>query len=245
MTNGAGTKERSGHRPGEIEPAVTGPSIWIRITRWKRGIPARLGLVAIVALGAIAFHVPHPLITGPSQRAGWRMFREPKHGWTVEFPASWHAQRIAEVGPHSVPYTSSQYGILISNIHHRFRKEGPGWTPNFDTRGLTRSLVLVQIQWSYSGGFVVTPCTDTPLPLSLRKVHRSTTQTGANGTSQYHRYLPFNQRGEELYSVNATIGSQASSADQAILEQIVASVSFKDVPAPSRMPGTTCYNEFP
>ena len=247
LPNGSDTKERAQHHAGETPPA-DGPSIWIRITRWKRGIPARLGLVAAVAVGAIAFHVPHPLITQPSTRTGWRSFHESVHAWSVDYPASWHAQRIAET--YSSMYTLETNGILISNIHHRFDKEpldGADYTSNFDMSGLPSSLVAVRIVYAYAGGFVIDLCegTNTPLPLSLSNASRSTKPIGAHRAPQMELYLPFNAHGSNLYSVTANIGSTASIADRETLDQIVASISFMDVPAPFRTPGTTCSNGFP
>src|SRR6266487_779922 len=65
-----------------------------RVRGWR--LLSLLAVALILLVGAIKITHLSPLTTSPGP-PGWRTFREPKFGWTVEYPSRWHAQRIAEV----------------------------------------------------------------------------------------------------------------------------------------------------
>jgi hypothetical protein len=129
-------------------------------------------------------------------------------------------------------------GILIANIDRRFvHPHSPQilWTPYYDMQGLPPTLVVVQVMWSYGGGFRVGPCRepDTALPLSFAKAKQETLREGKNRTQQQRLQLNFIARRDPYYSVTAWIGEKASASDRAILDKIVASISFANAPTGS------------
>lgn len=203
-------------------------------------------IIFALAYGIYRFNsrTPVPTSAGPP---GLTIYHDPTNGWTLQFPSHWHIQGVNDIHRGGGPYTSQSHGVLISNLDRRFSKEpvGPNsWSPFFDMRGLPATLIAVQVAETYGGGFTVTPCTDTPTPLSLRQATRTPSTTGAGGTMQLHLSMGFKARGSALYRINAWIGSKASKADLARLDRIVGSISFADVPTFVPEPGTTCNDEF-
>jgi hypothetical protein len=220
-----------------------GAELYHKAKRSRRRRDVRIWGFVVVAIAGLLMI---PRITMPALlrttagEPGWRVFQESKKGWTLTYPANWHAQRIAEVSKDALLYTSSAYGILVSNIEHEMdhpKSVSRGtsfhsWTPSrFDARGLPATLVAVQVVWSYGGG-IVPNCLEwgDPFPLSLKNAEKKLIPQGASGTPQEQLSLSFRARHERLYSLTAWIGSSASAEDRAILERIVSSISFPDTP---------------
>jgi hypothetical protein len=202
-------------------------------------------LLIVTAVLASAFAIvrlidrPPVLLETLPGPAGWRVFVEPKNGWSLTYPANWHAQRISELAKTPI-YKSSAYGILVSNVEHEMthpKSESRGasffsWAPSrFDTKGLPANLAAVEVKWSYGAGFVF-PCTHwgSVFPLSLRNASKQVLHLGADGTSQEQFSLGFIARHDPLYQVTAWLGSSASEGDRAIVERIVSSITFDDAP---------------
>lgn len=209
-------------------------------SRWTR--PLAIILIGIAIAASVSwFNGLAPLRTTAGPR-GWRVFHEPKNDWTVQYPESWHAQRIKEVRKGS-PYTSEAYGILISNIDRRFehpRLPKGSWSFGFDITDVPDTFAAVQVMWSYPGGFVMR-CTDANrFPLSL-KMAKTEHPTNASNPGLEELSLSFSARHEPLYRVNAWRGSKVSSRDRERLERIVASIRFADGPPAPIPPPPNCF----
>ena len=179
-----------------------------------------------------------PTLPGPP---GWTVYVDPTRGWKMQFPNGWHAQGIKDYFKQPRASFGSN-GVLISNIDRRIRRIGPG-IGRFDFGGMPATLVAVEVGWGFGGPFgPARPCTDTPTPLSLLKATRTTTATGAGGTAQLHLETGFNAGGWS-YGIEAWIGSQASKADRARLDQMVASISFAGVKRARYGQGLNCSDE--
>jgi len=202
--------------------------------RYERRLSRRPLLFGALVVGlAITFVFAsqfHPLVTGPSERPGWRSYQNPEYGWRLQFPASWHAQRIAE--KHSTDlYKPASYGILISNLDRRIDRP-PGYgSPGvglfaFDMRGFPEDIVAIQAAWTYGGGFGVRSCTDTPLPLSLKNAQVAPMPW--DGATK-HVFLPFEGAGEAYFGIHAWFGPTVSGEDMVLVDQIVSSISLSGV----------------
>ena len=208
-----------------------------RSGRWStpraRHVSLATILVALTVANFIVAFEFHPLRTQAAASPGWRVFVDPTNHWTVEFPASWHAERIAEY-THGLVYPHWEDGILISNVHRRFEKQQlppNAWGPWFDTSGAPSSAVIVQIVKFYSGGFVANYCasSNTPTPLSVRMMTRSAPSGPATPGSSQLSVPHLIVRGSAQYSVTAVLGRKVSAADRGTLERIIASISFNGV----------------
>jgi hypothetical protein len=218
------------------------PSKFRSFARSRAGRPVAFLIFVVVFGGGLTWWLNAarvPTSPGPS---GWTIYHDPTHGWTLQFPARWHAQGIKDRYS-SRRFGGESYGVLLSNLNRRFDKtpgQGP-WNPDFTMRGMPATLVAIQVSWTYGSPFAIgKACTDSPMPLSLTRATRTTTATGTGGTTQLHLVLPFRARGELPYQINAWIGSQASKGDLARLDRIVASISFADVAISTPMPGIGC-----
>jgi hypothetical protein len=141
-----------------------------------RHLVLRLGLAVLVALGAYALtqRIENPPVTTEPGPPGWRTYRDRAHGWTLQFPDSWHAQPVTD---RIFKYVAD--GILISNVDRRFKHADPGGTERtsaWDMRGLSPTLAAIQVSWSHTGFMEFIPCDlkDTPLPLSLDDAKHAT-----------------------------------------------------------------------
>lgn len=228
-----------GNAVPETEPTTRGRPR----RRWLLG----LGLVLIFVAGAYAipwFSKRAPLKTSPGP-SGWRIFHEPRFDWTLQYPDSWHAQRIKEAGKgwHHPPDSPAQYGILISNIDRRFARSKHSSTlrtPWFDMRDVPDTFIAVQVSWLYRGG---TPalCEEwgSRFPLSLKNAEKSSSEIGIDPRLE-DLWLRFVARHEALYSVRAWIGPRASPADRGKLDRIVASIRFENAPREQKHEPRAC-----
>lgn len=213
---------------------TSGAELFYKVRRARRRRDARqFAFVALAVVGLLM--VPRltlpALLRTTEGEPGWKVFRESKKGWMLTYPASWHAQRIAEVS-RGWMYHPSAYGIFLSNVERELtHPTGEMAFSRFDPTGLPDSFVALKIQWSYVGGFTPT-CAQwgTPLPLSLKDAKNEPLPQGSNGPPHQQLSMSFTARYEPLYSVTAWIGSGASAADRAIVERIVSSISFDDAP---------------
>jgi len=216
---------------------TSGADLYYEVRRRRRRRDARTwAFVALAIVGLLWI----PRLTFPALLRttegdpGWRIFRESKKGWTLTYPANWHAQRIAEIS-HTTMYRLSAYGIFISNVDRELthpKGTSHSWRPTqFVTKGLAPDFVALRVEWSYGGGFTgYCPQWGTPLPLSLKDAKKEPRPQGEAGPPQEQLSLPFIARHESLYYVTAWIGSAASAENRAILERIVHSISFEDAP---------------
>lgn len=212
---------------------TSGADLYHAVKRRQRRRDARTwAFVALAIVGLLWIpRVTMPaLLRTTAGEPGWRIFRESKKGWTLTYPADWHAQRIAEV--YRGRYDQSAYGIFVSNVDRELTHPTSRWVfSTFDTNGLRADFVAVRVQWRYGGGPLPTcPQWGTPLPLSFKNAKKPLYPEGANGAPQPQLTLSFIARGEPSYSVTAWIGPAASAGDRAIVERIVSSISFDDAP---------------
>ena len=220
---------------------TSGADLYYKVRRRRRRRDARtwafvaLAIVGLLMIPRLTFPA---LLRTTAGEPGWRIFRESKKGWTLTYPASWHAQRIAEVSRGF--YDPSAYGIFVSNVDRELIHPKRDWVfSRFDTKGLADDFVAVRVQWKYIGGFMPTcPNWGTPLPLSFKNAKKQVLPEGVNSAPQQQLSLSFMARYEPSYSVTAWMGSAASAADRLIVERIVSSISFDDAPKsfPSPMP---------
>lgn len=165
---------------------------------------------------------------GSSNRDAWTTFNS-ADGWSVEFPSSWRARRIDDIRRGS-PYTPEVRAIAITNVDVPLRRSNCGrqcWSPWVENVGLSSDGVLVQIGWSYGGGFVCIPRHTASRRLSLVDAARETRRAGADGTPQVRLALSF--VGDRQYAVTAWVGSRVSPRDFAVLEEIVGSIMYRSL----------------
>ena len=222
--------------------AISGRETPKRSRRFFLTITALVLMIAVASL--ITWKATPNFVIGHETRPGWNFYMNLNRGWSLNFPGSWHAQDVSEVRQGS-PYDLEVDGILISNIDRRFEHpHSPKilWTPYYETRGVSPTLVVVQVMWSYGGGFSIGPCIepDTPRPLSLAKAEQETFREGRDRTRQQRLHLNFIARRDPYYSVTAWIGEKASTSDRAILDKIVASISFANAPPGPTGQGGPC-----
>ena len=203
-------------------------------TKRKAFVRSRSGRIFLACLTAGALfgfqRVAFPGLTDPlaligPSHPGWKIYFDTQNNWTVEFPAGWHAQ--ANNSSKRTIYNAEVKGILMSNLRKHFpREDSHGWSPFFDLSGQPSNLVAVQVASIYSGGFVVTSCPDSALPITLRSAHRDHANTGEHGTSVEHISRGFTIQGVPLYNVDAWVGQDASAHDRVLVNQIVESIHF-------------------
>ena len=213
---------------------TSGADLYYEVRRRRRRRDIRIWSFVLVAIAGMLMipRVSMPaLLRTTAGEPGWRVFREAKKGWTLTYPANWHAQRIAEVSRGGM-YHPSAYGIFVSNVDRELTHPNREWAVSrFDTRGLPDDFVAVRVQWKYGGGPMPTcPSWGTPLPLSFKNAKKQLLPEGVNSAPQPQLTLPFIARGEPSYSVTAWIGPAASAGDGEIVERIVSSISFDDAP---------------
>jgi hypothetical protein len=227
----------------EVEPrrdAWTSIRTEIERARIRHAI-LRVALAGVVALGAYALtqRIENPPVTIEPGPPGWSVYRDPTHGWTLQFPDSWHAQPVKD---RIFQYVAN--GVLISNVDHRFGKPNLGSTERtsaWDMRGLPQTLVAIEVSWTHTGFTEFIPCDlkDTPFPLSLNEAERTTARPETSyGAPQPMLYLRFTAKLDSNYSARVWFGSQASAVDREIVERIVASISFENAYPPS--PDVAC-----
>ena len=215
---------------------TSGAELYYKVRRTRRRRDARswtFVALAIVGLLWIPRVTMPALLRTTAGEPGWRIFRESKKGWTLTYPATWHAQRIAEQA-HLSYHPLNAYGIFISNVDRELKH--PKGTSNswrstqFDTKGLTSGFVAVRVQWSAGVFPIACPQWGSEFPLSLKKAKKEPSPPGDNDPPQQQLSLPFVARNDPFYSVTMWIGSAASAGDRAIVERIVSSISFDDAP---------------
>jgi hypothetical protein len=240
-------------------PSETGPPHVAR--RKARTAPATRSLAILIAM-ALAGGIWGLVVTGRTDtlfargsfkgspdRAGWSIYSSGVDGWSFQFPSSWRARRIDDFHRGS-PYTSEAHTIAITNVDHPLRQErcdeppgGSCWSWTVDSGGLPADGIIVQVGWSYGGGFSCDPVRNTPRPLSLARATRSTSRDGAEGTPQLHLFMPFVVKRTSGYKIAAWVGSRATPSDLNALEQIVASIYYdtspEDYAAPAN-PSSQC-----
>ena len=186
-----------------------------------------LGLVGVY----MGLRHPPVFFSGPE---GTTAYVDPS-GWSLAFPATWHAQSFSEKEDGG-PYTLEKRGVILSNIHHHFeweQAENISWTPWFEMDGLPSTAVAVQVMYGSGGGFGIFCKHDTPLPLSLKNAKAvEYTPPGPGAPNLHQRTLRFIYRGLPYHGVTLWLGPDASKADLAILEQIVGSISYEPVGDP-------------
>lgn len=194
------------------------------------------GIWVVVLTGSGYTLLARGSFKGSPDRAGWSMYSSGVDGWSVQFPSSWWVQRIDDRHRGS-PYTSEVHGIAIANVDHPLRRaqceappDGSCWSSRVDSAGLRSDGIIVQIGWSYGGGFSCDPGGNTPRPLSLARATRTTTRQGDDGTPQLELLLPFVAKRTSGYSISAWIGSRTTPADLKTLEKIVASIYYETSP---------------
>jgi len=238
-------KEAFEHLALEVEGS---PDAWSstrsRVRRARRRRRA-LGISTIILVATTSFLAIPKLIADRSSRfsdepaPGWSGYTDPDYGWTLSFPSDWHSQRVQES-----QFEYHAEGILISNVDHTFRTPdlgGQSFTSAWDMRGLPSSLVVVEVAHIRT---IPGPCpgADTPLPLSLKDAKSYDFPPGQSyGAPQPELSLSVTAKRDNHYAVLAWIGADASSADRAILDNIVASISFENArQAEPPSPGFNC-----
>lgn len=222
--------------------AISGRETSKRSRRSFLTIAAVVLVIAVASL--VAWKATPNFVIGHGTRRGWNFYMDLTRGWSLEFPASWRAQDVSE-NQQGGPYDLEVDGILISNMDRRFEHPHDpqiGWTPWYDMRGLSPTLVAVQVMWSYGGGFGIGPCQepDTPLPLSFATSRQESLREGEDRTQQQRLHLSFIARRDPYYSVTAWIGEKASASDRALLDKIVTSISFANAPPAPTGRGGPC-----
>jgi hypothetical protein len=217
------------HIPGS-GPLTVPPSPGFRFVRGRRFLV--LLLIIFVGAGVYQQLFGSSFKKAPN-RPGWSMFESRTDGWSVQFPDSWKARRTSEVHRGS-PYTTEVHVVTISNVDRNLKRVACGENcRRLDAVGLPSNGIVVQIGWSYGGGFSCRVMHDTPLPLSLAHAERTTNRDGEGGTPQLKLSTSFTARLNPGYRIVAWIGSKATKADLDILDKIVGSVSYDAVdPAP-------------
>lgn len=214
-------------------PSARPPGVLTDAGSEPRGLRL-LFLFLVVAIGWLVFYRSGYTFKPAPDRPGWRMYEATRDGWTVEFPASWRARRISDIH-HGSPYTTQVGAVALSNVDWPLERKDCGrncWSPWVDTEGLPSNGIVVQIGWSYGGGFSCRMQHDTPLPVSFARTERSLTRDGARGTAQLQVSTGFIAR-LRANSITAWIGYKASDADLKTLEEIVRSISYEPIsPAP-------------
>jgi hypothetical protein len=186
---------------------------------------AAAAIVAVVALVAVVAWPDDgdtPLaVTGTDE--AWIAVNVPIAGWHMERPGDWHEQVFED---HCMVGES---GAVITNLERDLEPETPaasggrfecstGWE-------LPAAADFVGVEVSYrAGGPATSPddaTPDTSRPLGLDAFQRVDART---------RYLPVTIGGESRYGVRVWIGADASAADIATVERMVASIRWVSSP---------------
>jgi hypothetical protein len=198
------------------------------------GIAGNVRLIAfllLVAVGWLVYQHETRSFKPASERPGWTMYESRRDGWSVRFPDSWHRRQISNVHRGS-PYTTEVQAVALSNVDWELTRASCGdrcWSPWVSTAGLPANGIVVQIGWSYGGGFTCTVRHDTPLPLSLASAERTLSRDGAGGTHQLQLMTQFTARLKSGFHILAWIGSSVTKADLDVLDEIVGSISYDPI----------------
>lgn len=227
----------SSDRPTLYGPAAVSPS------NGSGGRRFLVFLLLVVVGAAVYQHYFIASFKRSPDRPGWVMYESRRDNWSVQFPYSWHRRRISNVRRGS-PYTVQVQALAISNVDWALTRAACGkncWSPWVNAVGLPSNGIVVQIGWSYGGGFSCSATHDTPLPLSLARAERTLNRDGAGGTLQLRLQTGFTARLKPGYQIVAWIGSKATKADLDILDKIVGSISYDPVnPAPPDLRQHSC-----
>jgi hypothetical protein len=222
--DGVGMSHRVEDRPLPGFDAALTP-----IKRRRRRVLVSLFIMLVLAAGATWFFQPSWLnyldqpITFWDDSPGYTRYIAHDNEWTLRFPDNWHAFHIAEHPPRRGRRRPATYGVLVSNVKI---SEWELWA-----EGMPAKLVAVRVAFDHSGGLIFEGYCDhdTPLPLRLSNASSSDARVRDDVRGNVRAfYLPFAVERIGLYSVRAWIGSQASKADRAIVEQIVGSIRYPD-----------------
>ena len=172
-----------------------------------------------------------PLRTSPGP-PGWRLFREPRHAWTVQYPAGWTAQRIKETH-RSGRHFAASHGIFVTNLDRPLPRANRIPPPEFDLRSAGSDFVAVRVAFQIGGPWAVhCPHRTDQLQLSLDEAQRR----ALPDTSLTELSLSF----AEMYWVTAWIGTDVSDDDKRRLDRIVASIRWEQSGRPEGY-GSDCY----
>lgn len=196
----------------------------------------RLAIIAVIIAGFFLVTQLQPLapLRTSAGAPGWRLFREPRHAWTVQFPAKWTAQRIKE--SYRTGRTNPKaYGIFIANVDRPLRRTNDFVPPEFDLRSAGSDVVAVRIGFMYNAPWAIRcPGRHAQLRLSLEAARTARSPIDPSLTELSLDFA-------DLYAVTAWVGPDATAEDQRRLERIIASVRWDQSRQPSAYNGADCY----
>jgi hypothetical protein len=184
-----------------------------------------LSLAAFVTRAFFPQLLDHPMAFYPGP-PGSTIYVDPARGWALRFPNSWDAEPFSEREGGFGHRGVERYGVLLSSIEHDGGSTAV--SPWFEKRGFPSTLVAVKVGFAVGPHFGIWCLHDTPLPLTLKNA-KATGDTLLDdvGMPVTNRYLRFSVGGLPYHWATVWIGSQASKADVAIMDDIVHSISNK------------------
>jgi hypothetical protein len=172
-----------------------------------------------------------PTATPTFDYTGWQSYRHPELGFKVKYPKSWHSQ--------TMPNDLSRYvdrGVFISNVLHTFKHPviPGGVTSAWDFTQLPSDAVVVEFHQTIPRLFFSQrqkrdEATTFPLAVSVVNSERTLRVDGILQRLQRSVVIP----GDHNYDLRVYTGKAASTADERIAEQIVASIEFDWVVGPA------------
>jgi hypothetical protein len=190
-----------------------------RLLTWV-GIASGVVLLA----GAVAFLVvrgaggsDRSSDTIPASRS-WTSYRDPKMGWSLRYPSSWHRQAFITTG-----FEINARGLIVANLDRDFQHPDCGhgcMTTAWDFRAVPPGFVGMELTlWDFGAYRLPTNKHDTTFPLSW---HDSRPHGNRYGPAA--RQFPIISNGHR-YLLNIYLGRGVSPSDMQVARRIVKSLT--------------------
>ncbi len=216
-----------------VAPIDPEPEARLRQIRHRGTRRRAVEMIAVVAavtvfVGAVAVaatSIRDHQDTSERGHQSWTQLGGPGAGWSIRYPASWHADRLDE---QQCSPAHLRLGALISSVPFRWHHpdgatEGQCFGSRWVFAGFPRDGIAIQIEPVGGRIGIEQPQPDTRFP--IRKTDLQVTNDIRGGPA--YSYLTIWHGGEELVDVGMYVGAGASRADQASAERTLESLRLR------------------